>query len=162
MSVVIKGGGSGVKYGVFYKDVNSEGFPTNVKIKTSIIPKNCFYKDNNNALFNYLENLEIEADVIGWQGFYNTFANIRSAGKFKLKVNEIGYRSFFGLGLSREMAVKVWIPNTCQTIGTQAFYDAYSGVQIYCEAESAQSGWASDWASVSITYGVSETEFDAL
>lgn len=165
MSVIVKSNGGATSVlddslGVIFNAVDTSGYPTDVKIRGSV-PQNMF-KGNTNSIFSNLINLEVVGDSIGWEAFSGRFVSIDDAGKFKLKVTEIAYRAFYQLALGSEKAVKIWISKDCTTIGQQAFYDSYSGIKIYFEANSAPSSVGTEWASVTPTYGVSEAEFDAL
>ena len=171
MSVIVKSSGEDATRietvttnGIIFNSVNSNGYPTDVTIRTNVIINGAFYLDNSeSASDNFLSkvvNLEVIANTIHDIAFKNTFREISTVGKFKIKAKSIGEDSFYGIASTSKVVTKIWISKVCETMDYRAFYNTTA--DIYCEASSKPSGWNTTWTNVTPTFGVSEAEFDAL
>lgn len=62
----------------------------------------------------------------------------------------------------------IFIPKSVEIIETQVFYGVKSTCKIYVEAESAPTGWISNWnrynasSTLTVNYGVSRSEFHSI
>lgn len=149
------------EYGIFFNATNEKGFPTDAIFKTDIIPE-VMFKDveYNNKLFLHIEKLEVIANKIETQAFNNFFKSVNANSKFKIKSKSIASEAFAGISSTSLNPTKVWISKDCVTMGYRAFYNVVG--DIYCEATTAPTGWDSQWTSKTVTYGISEAQFDAL
>lgn len=92
--------------------------------------------------------------------------------KVKLRITEMDYQSVLvPCYVNKNKPISIWLSNDCKIIHNdnvdnrgfvkQAYYYP---PKLYCEANSAPSGWESKWKgqSTNITWGVSEAQFNAL
>lgn len=99
---------------------------------------------------------------------YNIYAH-----KIKLDVSEMRSQSIAldsSSSYSGVNEVLIWISNKCNTIHVTNSYGfvypkySYKNYKVYCEASSKPAGWETNWNKNidSVTWGVTEQQFDAL
>lgn len=157
MSVIVKTT-SGGNSGILFKKTDGSGYPTEVLVRSDTVAEDLFFSADTKLFFN-LQKLEVIADTIGKRAFCNQFTNAQSL-TIKIRAKNIGASAFTGLGDTSKKSGKVWISKDCESIADYAFYT--SVYKICCEAETKPSGFAASWTDKTVTYGVTEAEFDAM
>lgn len=157
--------------GIFLYGLTSN-YPQTLEITLPAIPNSYMATGyaNYSVFYEYIKKLTINTTSIGEQAFEGTFKNVRVAMKIKLKVTSIKTLAFKYISSERSKASKIWIASSCTSISMTSnsdeyspFYGSYNGMKLYCEATAKPSGFPSAWnAGLTVTWGVTEEQFDAL
>lgn len=162
------------EYGIFYNDVDSEGYPTDVKLVQSDI-KNGFSQTSvgYTEMYSKLHKMEIITNAIGNNSFTYAFYKVKNQFEMKLKCSSIERMAFAYAGKNNLVRGNIWINKKCTFISGEAntnppFYGVSENLKIYCETPSKPSSWGYYWnhtgtgATLTTTWGVAESQFDAL
>lgn len=162
------------EYGIFYNDVDSEGYPTDAKLVQSDIKDNFFQTSVGYAvMYSKLHKMEIITNAIGNNSFTYAFYKTKNPFKMKLKCSSIERMAFAYACKNNLVRGNIWINKKCIFISGEAntnppFYGVSESLKIYCETPSKPSNWGYYWnhtgtgATLTTTWGVSESQFDAL
>ena len=162
------------EYGIFYNDVDSEGYPTDVKIVQENIPMSFLQQGTAYSYtFDKLKRLEIVTGKIYDFALNNALYRIDAPFKMKLKCYSIGKLAFQYMGDSERPSGSVWISSGCAIIDASDSYNgpfqtADGNIKLYCEVENKPSLWGTYWNYrnssnlLTVTWGVTEKHFDEI
>ena len=98
------------EYGIFYNDVDSDGYPTNVKLVQSDIKDNFFLTSSGyTEMYSKLHKVEIITNAIGNSSFESTFYKVKNPFEMKLKCSSIGRMAFRETGRYDSVRGNIWI-----------------------------------------------------
>lgn len=174
--------GVDIEYGILYQDIDSSGVPRTLIVNA---PDGATFNEIRGTSLGLttIKNAIFKGGDVPDGAHRYMFSGLGEDSslnsKLKIFADSLGYTSFYGCGSSTG-SLKIFIPSQVHTIkGTRttpgdnngAFYGSGSGVTLYCEHESQPEGYESAWnksywdslsRTLTVMWGVTEEQFDAL